>query len=536
MSFRFTLFLILVGFGLGLLVASFQRAPGYMDADYYFAGGQRLAGGHGFSEEILWNYLDDPAGLPHPSHSYWMPLVSILSALGMALAGSVSFSSAQLPFISLMALVPVITGALAWRIHHQPRAVWLAAGLALFPAFYLPFLPTTDGFGLTMILGGLFFLLIEPEGPTPATQSQPRWQILLSSLALGLLAGLLYLTRADGLLWLLLALLVVLSNLQKTWSERWFSRRILIHAGLCLLGFLLVSGPWMARNLAVFGTPFSPGAGSALWITKYDELFIYPASLLTLSRWLSAGWASILEARLWSAGQNLQSALAVQGLIFLAPLILAGMWRLRRDRRVQIAGLAWTALFVLMTFVFPFQGARGGFFHSGAALQPFFWAITPAGFEAFLSWGVRRRGWRMDQARRFFSAGLVIFALLLSFMVTYNRFKTSEAGSNAWNLPFQRYLQLEQELRRLGFTDQEVVLVNNSPGYYIASQRPALSIPYGELPTVCAVASRYQAALLLLEIDQIPGGSSLYSDPSDQLCLHYLDTFSGVRIFEFRAP
>ncbi len=39
--------------------------------------------GYGFSEMVLWNFLDDPEGLPHPSHGYWMPLVSILSAAGM---------------------------------------------------------------------------------------------------------------------------------------------------------------------------------------------------------------------------------------------------------------------------------------------------------------------------------------------------------------------------------------------------------------------------------------------------------------------
>jgi hypothetical protein len=63
--------LLLAGLGLiaALFVAAFQSAPGYMDADYYYAGGRTLATGHGFTEMVLWNYLDNPAGLPHPSNA-----------------------------------------------------------------------------------------------------------------------------------------------------------------------------------------------------------------------------------------------------------------------------------------------------------------------------------------------------------------------------------------------------------------------------------------------------------------------------------
>ena len=61
---------------LGLLVAGLGsiwiQAPGYMDADYYFATGQELSRGRGFVEPFIWNYLDDPSGLPHPSHLYWL--------------------------------------------------------------------------------------------------------------------------------------------------------------------------------------------------------------------------------------------------------------------------------------------------------------------------------------------------------------------------------------------------------------------------------------------------------------------------------
>jgi len=53
------LLLVLV---IGLLVqagwAALVREPTYMDAYYYASNGQRLAGGHGFSERIIWQFLD----------------------------------------------------------------------------------------------------------------------------------------------------------------------------------------------------------------------------------------------------------------------------------------------------------------------------------------------------------------------------------------------------------------------------------------------------------------------------------------------
>jgi len=87
MNWRHYLILFVIGLLVPFAVSRLQTLPGYMDADYYFAGGIQLANGNGFTEPYLWNYLDDPAGLPPPSHTYWMPLASIVSALGMWITG-----------------------------------------------------------------------------------------------------------------------------------------------------------------------------------------------------------------------------------------------------------------------------------------------------------------------------------------------------------------------------------------------------------------------------------------------------------------
>jgi hypothetical protein len=69
MRFRTYFFLFLFGLAVPVFIAKFQRIPGYLDSDYYYAGGIQLATGKGFTEPYLWNYLDGATSLPHPSHS-----------------------------------------------------------------------------------------------------------------------------------------------------------------------------------------------------------------------------------------------------------------------------------------------------------------------------------------------------------------------------------------------------------------------------------------------------------------------------------
>ena len=64
------LLLFILGFGVVIALAALQTTPGYMDSDYYYAGGLQLARGEGFWEKFIWNFLDDPGELPHPSHGY----------------------------------------------------------------------------------------------------------------------------------------------------------------------------------------------------------------------------------------------------------------------------------------------------------------------------------------------------------------------------------------------------------------------------------------------------------------------------------
>ena len=517
MNWRLYLLLALLGLAAVTIVAVFQPSPGYMDADYYYAGGLQLVNGHGFTEPYLWNYLDDPVGLPHPSHAYWMPLASILAAAGAALLGPASWFAARTGFLLVAALIPPLTAALAWSFTSR-RDLSLASGLlAVFPAFYLPFLPVTDTFGLYMLLGGFFFLILN------------RKSSALNPLLLGLLAGLMHLARADGLLWLLIAFLAVLFILPKPPH-----RRILFIISFLLLtlaGYLLVMTPWFIRNYAAFGTPLSPGGSKMLWLTTYDQLFGYPACQITFSAWWHSGFEAILRVRAWSLGLNLSNMLSVQGEVFLLPLIGLGLWHLRKDRRLQLAVLAWLVTLAAMTIVFPFAGARGGFFHSAASLQTVWWALAPLGLDRVIAWGSRKRGWNAVQAGRIFRPALIALAALLTLLIVYGRVM-GEGGSPVWGQENYAYSRINTILVSQGLTDEAVVMVANPPGFYLASGNPAIAVPNGDVNTLLRVARRYKAKFLILEAGGTPGDlMPVYDHPAEQIALKYLGEVAGAQYY-----
>ena len=522
MTWRNYLLLAVLGLAVAALVAAFQPAPGYMDADYYYAGGLQLVNGHGFTEPYLWNYLDDPAGLPHPSNAYWMPLASLLAAAGALLFGPGSWSAARIGFLTVAAAIPPLTAALAWSFTSR-RALALTSGLlAVFSAFYLPFLPITDTFGMYMLLGAVFFLILSRSSFLATRRS-----LLINSCLLGGIAGLMHLARADGLLWLLLAFAAV-----PLFRKPGQSLASILYSLLSVLaGYLLVMGPWFARNILVFDAPLAPGGSKMLWLTSYNQLFSYPASQLTFASWGQSGFLAILKARLWSLGLNLANTLTVQGEVFLLPLVGLAVWHLRKNRRVQLAGLAWILTLGAMTIAFPFAGARGGFIHSGAALQPVWWAVAPLGLERAIEWGGRKRNWNVARAGKVFRSILVGLAIIMTAIIVWGRVMGG-SGGQAWGQENDAYSQMDRYLVSQGAAAADVVIVANPPGYYLASGNPSIAVPDGDVDTLLTVARRYGAHFLILEDGSIPENlTPVYENPIGQPDLIYLGEVEHARIF-----
>ena len=302
--------------------------------------------------------------------------------------------------------------------------------------------------------------------------------------------------------------------------------------GLALVAYLVVMSPWYLRNLGEWGRLMPPGGSRTLWLTDYNQTYIYPAESLSFSAWWASGLKEILLARVGALWLNFKTMVAVQGGVALLPLILIGGWRLRRNLIVQTGVWMGLGLLILMTIIFPFSGSRGGFFHSGAAIQPLLWALAAIGLDRVIDWGSKARGWRKATAWKVFSSGLVVLMAFVTLFIGTNRLFGTGEGEEKWSAGFERYQAVESWLREQG-GEGSIVMVNNPPGYYVAGRRAAIVIPFGELETVQTVADRYGAVFLVLERNTTPQLKDLYLSPHSSTGLTYLAEVNGAQIFQF---
>jgi len=496
------------------LVTLLIQHPGYMDAAYSYDIALNLARGNGLNEPFLWNYLDNPPGLPHPSHLYWMPLPTLLAWLGIILFGQ-SYRGAQVPFIFLSALLPLISYYVPRLISPYRLYAVIAGLLAIFSGFFVPYWAHTDNFAPFSLTGSLCLIATwrtwEAIGRDALDgRGHKRWSILA-----GAMAALAQLSRADGILLLGVSVAWLALRLRR------IPRRVFIVSVWMLGSFLIVMLPWMVRNMLVMGTPWPAYGAQSIWLTRYDDLFHYgrPPSL---EHYLAWGWDNILRSKLEALWLNVQTVVAVWGMVFLAPLAGWGAWQLRRHPLFRLAGSYALALFVIMTFVFTFPGPRGGLFHSGSAVLPFLYAAALVGLDDVIRRMVALRStWQLDVARRVFAIGMVALAVLVSSLVLYRGLVVS----TRWRELDRRYLQMSNWLNARHEPDL-LVMIGDPPGWWYISGIPAIVVPNEPLETVVAVARRYGARYLALDANRPAPLAAFYDGVQTHPDLQLMHTFN----------
>jgi hypothetical protein len=82
------------------------------------------------------------------------------------------------------------------------------------------------------------------------------------------------------------------------------------------------------------------------------------------------------------------------------------------------------------------------------------------------------------------------------------------------------------------------VIVRNPPGYFIASERPAIALPFGDETTILAAAKKFNASYLVLE----KGGTfesiqDLYDDPQGHPSFVFLGEVNEAKLYRIElAP
>jgi len=352
--------------------------PGYTDAYYYADVAKRLAAGQGLTADFIWSFIEAGGPLPVPSHRFWMPLATVVQAIGIkALPFVDAFHAAQAVEILIACLIPIVAYRAARSLGATANGALVAAALAGLGGALAPGWVSLDSFAPAAVIGTVFVLLYRRAA---------AGDVRAGALA-GLAVGLLFLARAEGalfgvaLLWLLRAPL---------------SRRAAA-AGTAVA--LVIGLGWLARDLSL-----GPGPdlfARSVLLVRYEDFFAAgPIAAPTLDQ--------LLAPKPGALATNLVTFAFGFGL-----LLLPGMGRaiwVRRDRPEVLAYAGLVALVYLVeSLVFTLHSTRGSYFHSLAAFVPFGVALGVVGTADLLR--TVERG-RVAAAGGIVAAGIVsVFAL-----------------------------------------------------------------------------------------------------------------------------
>jgi len=460
--------------------------PPYGDPAYYQLVGQELAAGHGFSVPVLWSFLEVggrlPAHpmLPVPSNGHWMPLTSIVAAGSIALFGEVlsPWRAAQLPMIVLGAALVPFTYYVSMELWASRFHAWIAALLVLTAGPLLVMAPLVDAFTVFGAAGvGAIWCSIRA-----VHSSQPGWWLVVA----GGFVGLATLARVDGLL--LAVAPATAWALRRDWGS-WPAR--LGWGAASLAAALVVLAPWLARDLAVFGSAFPSAGGHTLWITTYNQQFSI-ATDPTASAYLAWGAVNIIGSKLAAWGELVGRTAVLLGGIFILPFAY-GLWRERHRRELQPFLAYFVVMFLAMGAVFTFHAPKGAFYHSSLAWLPFaaplaVASLAPLATAAGRAWPFLRR----PATHRFLAVAGLVGAIVLSL-----------AGSavliGQWSDAHARLRQAAQFLEGAD-AQSEVVMAYDPAALHALSGNPGVAPPFDLFPIIGQVVEAYRVKWVVVTL------------------------------------
>lgn len=508
------------------LTLIFQTNPGYMDSEFYYLGGRQLFN-RNLEIPVVWNYLDTPSNLPNPIFSYWMPFPSIISVLSMLLFGT-TFLGSQILLLILAAGLAPFTYWISFKITFNRFTSVMAGSLAILSGYYLKFLTIPESILPYMYLGVLYFYIFGRLFAKAYEKEIKSTDFLI----LGLITGFLHLTRVDGVIFFFLALslitYLILRN-PKTKLRKW-----IINVAIYFGSYVLIMSPWFFSNLHFYDSIFSPASSKVMWIATYDDTFIYPASQLNLNYWVNSA-IDLRPAQIFEAVKlNLGTFISVQLMIFGLPLFILGLKRNKNQFQVRIGIIYFLLIFLLMTFVFPLAGSRGGFLHSSSSVQILIWILVADGLHGFFEWGIRKRNWNLSRSQKMFGSAFIGIIALFSVIVYKNDVVGNSIQTVKWEEDYKNYVMIEDIISQNSIDKTEVIMINNPLGYYYSTERWSIVVPNAEIDQFIELVHLFNVKYLVLD-ENLP--EKFNPDHSTLLNDNFViigEFPSGIKIYEYK--
>jgi len=449
--------------------------PGYTDAYYYADVAKRLAAGQGLTADFIWSFLEAGGPLPVPSHRFWMPLATVVQAIGIkALPFLDAFHAAQAVEILIACLIPVVAYRAARSLGASANGALVAAALAGLGGALAPGWVSLDSFAPAAVIGTAFFLLYRRAS---------AGDVRAGALA-GLAVGLLFLARAEGALF----------GLALLWLLRQPVSRRAAAAGTAVA--LVIGLGWLARDLSL-----GPGPdlfARSVLLVRYEDFFAAgPIATPTLDQLLAPKPGALVT--------NLITFAFGFGLLLL-PGIARAIW-LRRGRPEVCAFAGLLALVYLVeSLVFTLHSTRGSYFHSLAAFVPFGVALGVVGTAELL---------RTVERARVAAAGGVVAACVVSVFALAQ-------WDASFNDPYRARVDALAAIPSGPF-----VTIDAAAWRWIAD-RPVIVTPPDAIP--CSFG-RYSANALVLERAHFGAYDDIYAGTARPAGLGAPSDVDDLRIF-----
>ena len=487
----------------GLLVAGLVTFPTNEGSAYYVAVARSLATGRGLVIDTMWSYATPPLVLPRPAFELWQPLASFIAAAGMAVTGSTLFAAAQVGGVALGATIAPLTWAItrdAGRALELPprRLNTLAVGAALLSITLAPFVLaiTVPDSTLPFLVFGTLACWLAPR----ALEGRS-----LAALALGAALGLAYLARHEAVY---IGLVIVTAMAV---GRRDSLATILRRLGPVVIGGLVMIGPWLLRNAAVFGTPFPGQALDNALLTSNEQIYAY-SGRPTFAEFLGQGPAQLAANIVSGTTHNLVNVL----LLLAMPVGLVGLVSvalLMRGRRLPAGPLLFLlasggVTFAIASLVFPVASRWGTFQH---AAGPFIVGLTVAavlGADRLVEWVGRKRRWQ--RANTWLTPlALSLVALLISGLQLVQLKRDATSVSDRYAV----FAAAIQSLPEAAAPARPVVISDHPLWLADATGLPTLALPAEAPDTLLRLAQDQHATLILVAEGRDPYPAALRAQP-----------------------
>jgi hypothetical protein len=444
------LFLFSIGFL--LLVANLVEPNATMDSAYYHIMADKLEQGRGFEEPVVWHHLNDYKSLSHPM-DYWMPLGIVAYWLSRFFAGA-----AGEIYLNILLWSLLVTFVYYEILNHTSRPAYAVAGALtlLFCGRNLFYVLTTDNIAIYGFLGYLFIRKISAENP--------------SGLTTGFIAGLIALTRIEGIIFAALGFFWLVIRKARF--------RVL---AIYLLVLLVTISPWLIRNYLVLGKLWTSNT-KALFLQKYDDLFDerFPGNF---AYFVEPGVKAVLMQRLAGLWNSFLNLFAVPGAFLLYPLWLLGLMVIWKSSG-KLFSFLLTVFWLLCGLLFTHQAIKGTSMHISAFFYPGFAVLNGLGL------------WKLAELKRYKESfvrfiGIVVLIWSLVFSGLSIR-KLNQQYEND-NLPYKKMLSRQDIVLSGGIVSVYPIYI-----YYL-SGLPGVVSSFATSDLTVATADRFNCDYILLD-------------------------------------